>query len=152
MKYASLNNSHNNCQRNYMNEIFRTTNTQVQINRPISMSCRTHAMNYFFILGDFYASGTQDAEVTKSLISRFSVHVNYFVPSSIVSWGTKLPVMVWQTVVQKILARRPFGLLGRFWPKYRMAWENSQKFVCELTFEEWVQKFETDDLSLLNSR
>ena len=106
----------------------------------------------FSIFGDFYVLGTQDAEVTKSLISLFSVHVNYFVPASIVSWGTKLPYMVWQTVVQKVLARRSFGLLGRFWPKYRMAWENSQKFACELPFEEWVQKFETDHLSLPSSR
>ena len=29
--------------------------------------CKTHATNYFCVLGDFCASGMQDAEVTKSL-------------------------------------------------------------------------------------
>ena len=153
MKYASLNNSHNNCHRNYMNEIFlqrgpagashvarvnfKTSRVGVYkcLSRRLCRHCRNLAeggcllsrfhfrrCRYFLghvacwnlpwqglykytgsdqsivlcilrdschelfsIVGDFYVSGTQDAEVTKSLISLFSVHVNYFVPASIVS-------------------------------------------------------------------
>ena len=50
-----------------LNERDIFTNTHVQIDRLIFASCGTHAMNYFGAFGDFYPSGTQDAEVTKSL-------------------------------------------------------------------------------------
>ena len=50
-------------------KIFKSTG---QIDRSIFASYETHAMNYFASLGifsDFHESGTQDAEVTKSLDS-----------------------------------------------------------------------------------
>ena len=50
-------------------KIFKSTG---QIDRSIFASHETHAMNYFASLGifsDFHESGTQDAEVTKSLDS-----------------------------------------------------------------------------------
>ena len=50
----------------YTNRIF------LQIHMFRFASYGTHAMNYFAsVFGDFYASGTQDVEITKSLI--FSV-------------------------------------------------------------------------------
>ena len=182
MKYASLNNSHNNCHRNYMNEIFlqrgpaggshvarvnfKTSRVGVykRLSRRLCHHCRNLAeggclfsrfrfmrCRYFLghvacwnlhwqglykytgsdqstdlyilrnschelfsILGDFYVSGTQNAEVTKSLISLFSVHVNYFVLASIVSWGTKLPYMVWQTVYQRIFGKKAIWITWAF--------------------------------------
>ena len=60
MKYASFNNSHNNC---HSNERNISTKTHVQINRSIFASYGTHAMKYFASLGIF-VSGTQDEEVT----------------------------------------------------------------------------------------
>ena len=39
----------------------------LQIDQSFFASHGTHAMNYSASCGDFYASGTQDAEITKSL-------------------------------------------------------------------------------------
>ena len=39
----------------------------LQINQLIFASYGTHTINYF-VFGDFYASGMQDMEVTKSLL------------------------------------------------------------------------------------
>ena len=67
MKYASFNNSHNNFHRNYTNGMF----LQIQKFRSIDRSlCPTGRIYHelLCILGDFYVSGTQDAEATKSLI------------------------------------------------------------------------------------
>ena len=47
-----------------MNGLDISTNTHVWIDLSIFVSYETHAMDYFKY---FYASGTQDAEVTKSL-------------------------------------------------------------------------------------
>ena len=41
--------------------------TKTSSDRSIFAFYGTHAMNYFCVFGDFYASGMQDAEVTKSL-------------------------------------------------------------------------------------
>ena len=66
-KYALLNNGHNNCQRNYMNKLDISTDTLVQIDWSIFASYRMYVTNIIFVFGDFYASGTQDSEVKKSL-------------------------------------------------------------------------------------
>ena len=62
-EYASLNNGHNNCPRNYRNGIF----LQVHMFRSINRSLRpTVRMPWIIcVFGDFYESGTQDAEITK---------------------------------------------------------------------------------------
>ena len=51
----------------------------LQIDRSFFASYRTHTMNYFCVFGDFYASGTQDAEVTKSLLLRYQFRHSYSV-------------------------------------------------------------------------
>ena len=51
-----------------MNRSDISTNTDIQINRLIFASYETDVMNKLFcVYGDFYASETQDKEVTKSL-------------------------------------------------------------------------------------
>ena len=65
---ASLKNSH----RNHTNRVFY----QKRIFKSIDRSLRT--MNYF-VSGDFYASGTQDAKVTKSLLLRYQFRHSYSV-------------------------------------------------------------------------
>ena len=62
MKYASFNNCHNNGRSNEQNT---SIITHVQVNRSIFASYGTHALKYFASL--IFVSGTQDAEVTKSL-------------------------------------------------------------------------------------
>ena len=62
MKYASFNNCHNN---GHSNEQNISIITHVQVNRSIFASYGTHALKYFASL--IFVSGTQDAEVTKSL-------------------------------------------------------------------------------------
>ena len=48
-KHAFLNNSHNNCHRNYMIRPDISTNTHVQINRSILAPYGTHAMIWGFL-------------------------------------------------------------------------------------------------------
>ena len=63
MKYALL--IHNNCHSNYTNRIF----LQRHMFRSIDLYVLRDACHELFcVFKDFYASGTQDAEVTKSLI------------------------------------------------------------------------------------
>ena len=57
LRYASLNNSQNNCHRNYANGPDISTNADVQIDRSIFASYRMHAMNYFAPLGIFMRKG-----------------------------------------------------------------------------------------------
>ena len=65
-KYASLNNSHKNSHRNHTNRIFYENIIDLCIPRD---ACQ----ELLCVFGDdFYASGMQDAEVTKSLCSTFS--------------------------------------------------------------------------------
>ena len=61
---ALLNNSHNNCHRNYMNRIF----LQTHMFRSIDLCVLRDACNELFcISGDFDASWTPGAVTTKSL-------------------------------------------------------------------------------------
>ena len=76
-KYALLNNSHNNCHRNYTNGIFLHY-THFQINCSLHPTGSCHVL--FCVFGDFYASGTQDVEVTKSL------GFSYWSPICFKSW------------------------------------------------------------------
>ena len=69
-KYASLNNSHNNCHRNYTNrrDISTNTCTHVQIDRSMDLCVLWDACHELLcIFRDFNASDTQDAEVTEAL-------------------------------------------------------------------------------------
>lgn len=66
-KYASLNNSRDKCHRNYTNRLDMSTNTRIQINRSIFCVLRAACDELFCAFKDFYASGMQDAELTKSL-------------------------------------------------------------------------------------
>ena len=62
MKYASLNNSHNNCHSNYTNRMFLQKHMFRSIDRRLLPTRRMP-----WIIGDLFGTGTQDAEVTKSL-------------------------------------------------------------------------------------
>ena len=66
MKYASLNNSHNNCHSNYTNRLFLQNNCSDRLIDLCLLRDACHGL--FCVFGDFYAPGTQDAEVTKSLV------------------------------------------------------------------------------------
>ena len=68
--YAYLHNSHNNNCRNHRDRIFYKT-----IFRLINQSCILWGTFHEFVcmFGDFYASGMQDTEVTKSLSMKFLV-------------------------------------------------------------------------------
>ena len=52
-KYALLNNSHNNCHRNYTNETF----LQIHMFRSVNQYLWMHAMNYFASWGIFMCQG-----------------------------------------------------------------------------------------------
>ena len=62
-KYLSLNNSHMNSHRNHTDRIFYKN-----VFRSIDLCVLQDSCNeLLWVFGDFYASGVQDAEVTKSL-------------------------------------------------------------------------------------
>ena len=62
-KYLSLNNSHMNSHRNHTDRIFYKN-----VFRSIDLYVLQDSCNeLLWVFGDFYASGVQDAEVTKSL-------------------------------------------------------------------------------------
>ena len=67
-KYASL----NNCHRNHTNRIFYQKSSNQSI-----VFCVLHdaCHELFCVFGDFYASGTHDAEVTKSLLNEGDFNV-----------------------------------------------------------------------------
>ena len=63
-----------NYHRNYMNGTFRTTNTQSCSDQSIDLCVLWDACHELFCTcDDFYASGAQDTEVTKSLESHCSL-------------------------------------------------------------------------------
>ena len=64
LRYASLNNSQNNCHRNYANGPDISTNADVQIDRSIFASYRMHARNYFAPLGIFMRKGRRGNKLT----------------------------------------------------------------------------------------
>ena len=77
-KCALLNNAHNNCHRNYANGRDISANTRVQIDRSIDLCVLRDACHELFcIVGDFYASGPQVAEVTKSLLTVKPLCIKY---------------------------------------------------------------------------
>ena len=63
-KYASFNNSHNNCHRIHKRDISTNTHVQIFYGSLHPLECMPWIL-LFCIFGDFYASGMQDAEVNK---------------------------------------------------------------------------------------
>ena len=67
MKYASLNNSHNNCHSNYTNRMFlEFRNTWSDLLIGVCF-LRDACHKLFCVFGDLSGTGTLDAEVTKAL-------------------------------------------------------------------------------------
>ena len=63
-KYASFNNSHNNCHRIHKRDTSTNTHVQIFYGSLRPLECMPWIL-LFCIFGDFYASGMQDAEVNK---------------------------------------------------------------------------------------
>ena len=64
-KHAQFNNSPNNCYRDHMNRIFCKNTSSDRSTNLCVLQDACHDL--FCVFGDFYASRTQDTEVTKSL-------------------------------------------------------------------------------------